>query len=200
MPYPSSRALLAERPGDVEEDAAADHLVLGLLDAAFLRAGRGHLAAVVAVPHVVLVEDVAETVPLRAALQRHRHHVVGGADAALVEHARIGVGAGADHGVDRIGPAHRRVFALGALRAGVIEVEGERDYLALLDQLHGVENVLRRREVERPDLVVRTPFPPVLVFFRGGADVVAIDCFLGHEIFLLGVLVVVERVARRPPV
>jgi len=47
---------------------------------------------------------------------------VGGADAALVEHARIGVGAGAQHGVDRIGAAHRRILALGALRPGVIEV------------------------------------------------------------------------------
>jgi hypothetical protein len=40
-----------------------------------------------------------EAVPLRAALQRHHHHVVGGADAALVEHAGIGVGAGAQHRV-----------------------------------------------------------------------------------------------------
>ena len=128
----------------VEEHAAADHLVLGLLDAALLRAGRGHLAAVVAVPHVVLIEHVAEPVPLRAALQRHGHHVVGGADAALVEHARIGVGAGADHGVDRIGAAHRRIVALGALRAGVIEVERERDHLALPHQPRGRDDVLRR--------------------------------------------------------
>src|SRR5664279_4649923 len=36
----------------VEQHAAADHLVLGLLDAALLRAGAGHLAAVVTVPPV----------------------------------------------------------------------------------------------------------------------------------------------------
>jgi hypothetical protein len=30
---------------------------------------------------------VAEPVPLRAALQRHHHHVVGGTDAAVIEHA-----------------------------------------------------------------------------------------------------------------
>ena len=155
----------------VEQHAAADHLVLGLLDAALLRAGRGHLAAVVAVPHPLLIEHVAEPVPLRAALQRHGHHVVGGADAALVEHAGIGVGAGADHGVDRIGAAHRRIFALGALRPGVVEVERERDHLAFLHQLRGGDDVLRAREVERADLVVRAPFAPVLVFLRSVAEV-----------------------------
>src|SRR5690606_35594329 len=94
---------------NIEQHAAADHLVLGSLDAAFLRAGRGHFAAVVAVPHIVLIEDVTEPVPLRAALQGHGHHVVGGADAALVEHAGIGVGAGAQHGVDRVGASHARI-------------------------------------------------------------------------------------------
>src|SRR5205814_317139 len=102
-----AKRFLAECARDVEEHTAADHLVLGLFDAAFLRAGGGDLAAVVAVPHVVLIEHVAEPIPLRAALQRHGHHIVGGADAALVEHAGIGVGAGAQHGVDRIGTAHR---------------------------------------------------------------------------------------------
>src|SRR5262249_3049278 len=75
--------LLAHGSGHVEEHAAADHLVLGLLDPAFLRTGGRYFAAVVAVPHVVLIEDVAEPVPLGAALERHHHHVVGGADAAL---------------------------------------------------------------------------------------------------------------------
>ena len=162
----------------VEQHAAADHLVLGLLDAALLRAGAGHLAAVVTVPHIVFVEDVAEPVPLRSALQRHGHHVVGGADAALVEHAGIGVGAGADHGVDRIGAPHRRIFALGALRPGMVEVERKRDHLALLDQLGGGDDVLRRGVIERADFVGRAPFAPVLVFLRGSAKVLTGD-FLG---------------------
>src|SRR5262249_50124216 len=50
--------LFAERARNVEEDTAADHPVLGLLDAALLRAGRGHFAAIVAVPHAVFVKDV----------------------------------------------------------------------------------------------------------------------------------------------
>ncbi len=62
---------------------------------------------------------------MRATLERHRHHVVGRADAALVEHAGIGVGAGPQHGVDWIGAAHRGVLALRALRPGVIKIERE---------------------------------------------------------------------------
>src|SRR5262245_7618859 len=78
---------LAESARHVEKYAAAQHLVLGLLDAAFLRAVRRDFAAVVTVPHAVLVEHVAEPVPLRAALQRHDHHVVGGPNTSVIEHA-----------------------------------------------------------------------------------------------------------------
>src|SRR6185312_6255023 len=166
--------------GDVEQHAAADHLVLGLLDAALLRAGGCHLAAVVAVPHGILVEHVAEPVPLRAALQRHGHHIVGGADAALVEHARIGVGAGAQHGVDRVGAAHARVFALGALRPGMVVIERERDHLAFFDQAGGGDDVFGAGVIEGADLVVGAPFAPVFVLFRGLAHVLAGD-FLGRH-------------------
>src|SRR5262249_2207597 len=68
----------------VKQHAAADHLVLSLLDAAFLRARARPLATIVAVPHVIFVEHVTEPVPLGTALQRHRYHVVGGTDAAFV--------------------------------------------------------------------------------------------------------------------
>ena len=159
-------------------------LALGLLDAALLRAGRGDLAAVVAVPHGVLVEHVAQAVPLRAALQRHHHHVVGGADAAVVEHARVGVGAGAQHGVHRVDAAHRRVLALRALRPVVVEVERERDHLALLHQARRRDDVLGLRVVERADLVVRAPLAPVLVFLRGVAEVLAGELARRHGQFL----------------
>ena len=171
---------LAERARHVEEDAAADHLVLGLLDAALLRAGGGHLAAVVAVPHVVLVEDVAEPVPLGAGLQRHHHDVVGRADAALVEHAGIGVGTGAQHQVQRIDASHRRVVGLAALRTELVEVERERDHLALLHELRRRDDVLGARVVERADLVVRAPLAPVLVLLRRVAKVLAGELALSH--------------------
>ena len=165
--------LLAHGAGHVEEDAAADHLVLGLLDPAFLRAGGRDFAAVEAVPHVVLIEDVAEPVPLGAALQRHHHHVIGGADAALVEHAGIGIGAGAQHEVQRVDAAHGRVIGLAALGAELIEIERERDHLALLDEPGGGDDVLGTGVVQRADFVVRAPLAPVLVFLRRVAKVLA---------------------------
>src|SRR5262249_21964577 len=145
-----------------------------------LRAGRGHFAAVVAVPHLVFVEDVAEPVPLRAALQRHGHHVVGGADAALVEHAGIGIGAGADHGVNRIGAPHGRIVALGALRTGVVEVERERDDFAFAHEPCRRDDVLGTGVVERADLVIRPPLAPILVFLGRVAEVLARD-FIGRH-------------------
>ena len=95
--------------------------------------------------------------------------------AALVEHAGIGVGAGSQHGVDRIGAAHRRIRALGALRTGVVEVERERNHLALLHQPRGGDDVLRRREIERANFIVGTPFAPVLVLLGRVAQVLARD-------------------------
>ena len=64
------------------------------------------LAGAAAVPGDAVVEDVAEPVPLGRALQRHRDHVVGTADAVREAlDAGRGVGAGVEHGVHRVGPA-----------------------------------------------------------------------------------------------
>jgi hypothetical protein len=118
---------------------------------------------------------VAEPVPLRAALQRHRHHVVCGADATLVEHAGIGVRAGADHGVNRIGAPHRRIIAFGTLRTRMIEIERERDDLAFAHESGRRDDVLGMRIVERTDLVGRAPLAPILVFLGRVAEVLAGD-------------------------
>jgi hypothetical protein len=92
---------------------------------------------------------MTEAVPLRATLQRHHHHVVGGADAALIEHAGIGIGAGAQHSVQRIDAAERRIRGFAALRAVIVEIERERDHLALFHQLRGGDDVLGLRVIER---------------------------------------------------
>ena len=164
---------LAHRARDVEQHAAPDHLLARLLDAAFLRAGGGDVAAVVAVPHVVVVHDVAEAVPLRAALQRHDDDVVGAADLAVVEHAGIRVGAGAGHHVDRIEAAERGILGLAALRALLVVVERERDHLALAHQPRRGDDVRGGGEVERADLVVLAPAAPVLVALRRLVHVLA---------------------------
>ena len=172
--------LFAQGTRHVEEHAAADHSRLGLLDAAFLRPVGGDLAAVVAVPHGVLVEHMAQAVPLRAALQGHHDHVVRGADAAVVEHTRIGVGARAQHRVHRVDPAHRGVLALRALGAVVVEVEREGDDLPLFHQSRRGDDVLGPRVVQRADFIVGTPLAPVLVFLRGIAEILVGELARGH--------------------
>jgi hypothetical protein len=130
---------------------------LVFFDAALLRAEGRHFAAIVAVPHVVLIEDVVEPVRLGAALERHH-----------------------------IDASERGIFALGALRAGVVEVERERDHLALTHQLRGGDDVFGRRVVERADLVLRAPFAPVLVLLGGLAKVLPGDLSARHETSLQG--------------
>src|SRR5689334_1652931 len=103
----------AEISGDVEQHAAPDHAVARLVNAVLLGARGIHQPRVVAVPHLVAVEDVAERVPLRAALQRHRDHIVGVTELVGILRAGHGIGAGREHGVDGIeAPA-----PAGALRA-----------------------------------------------------------------------------------
>ena len=140
---------------------------------AFCAPARGDVAAVVAVPHVVVVHDVAEAVPLRAALQRHDDDVVGAADLAVVEHAGIGIGPGAGHHVDRVEAAERGILGLAALRAFLVVVQRERDDLALPHQSRRGDDVDGGGEVERADLVVLAPAAPVLVALRRLVHVLA---------------------------
>ena len=157
----------------VEQHAAADHAVFHHVNAVFLRAVRIDEACVVTVPHFVVVEDVAERVPLRAALQRQRHHVVGVAQAALVLIAGDGVGAGGQHGVNRIEAVAPEAF----LRAEFVEVKSERKRLAAFDQLAGVDDVFGLDVVERAGFVVRAPFAPVFAFLGSGAQMFNVEFF-----------------------
>src|SRR5262249_46178189 len=125
-------------------------------------------------------KDMAQAVPLRATLERHRHHVIGGTNAALVERARIGVRAGAQHRMDRVGAPHGGIFALCALRAGVIEVQRKRDHFALFDQARSSNDVLWSRVVERADLVIGPPLAPILVFLSRLAHVLSGDLSRRH--------------------
>jgi hypothetical protein len=113
-------------------------------------------------------------------LERHGHHVVSGADPALVEHTGIGVGTRTKHAVDRVGTPHRRVLAFRALWAGMIEIERERNDLAFFDEAGRGNDVLRRRIVECADLIVGTPFAPIFVLLGSVADVLTGDLSSRH--------------------
>jgi hypothetical protein len=124
---------------------------------------------------------MAEAVPLGPALQRHHDDVVGGADAAPIEHARIGIGPGAQHHVQRVDAPQRGIVALCALRPVLIEIERERDHLALAHQRGRRHDIFRPRVVERADLVVRTPLPPVLIGLGGLAQILSRE-LSAHEV------------------
>jgi hypothetical protein len=117
-------------PGDVEQHAAPDDLVLGLEDAVLGGAAAGDEGRVVPVVHLPLVEDVGEAVPLGDALERHHDPVVRAAVAfgRLDVFRRLGcVAAVAEHRVDRVealpgaalGPVVARRQA-AAIRSGVM--------------------------------------------------------------------------------
>src|SRR5256712_11374840 len=148
---------------DIEEDAASDDLVLVVLDAVPRGAGGRDRARAATAVHLAVLEDVAEPAPLGPAREEHRHLVVGEAPAVgqrletreLLPTGRV-VRAGGDHAVDWV---HAPEGAgLGAAR---VEVEGARDHLALAHEGGGALDHIGRDEVERPDLVLGTPAPPV---------------------------------------
>ena len=121
---------------------------------------------VVAVVGLVLVEDVAERVPVGGALHAQHQRVVGVADLVPVLPAGDGVGAGRQHLVDRIEAAAEQA----GLRAVAVERNAEREHLAGADQARGLDDVLGRDVVERADLVVLAPAAPVRSFFGGLLD------------------------------
>ena len=156
----------AAEAGDVEEHAAAGHLALGMLDAEHVEAARVDQLGVMAVIGLVLVEDVAERVPMGGALNAQIERVVGVADLVPVLLAGDGVGAGGEHLVDRVeAPAEQ-----AGLRAVAVERDAEREHLAGADQARGVHDVLRRDVIERADLVVLAPPSPVRQLLRGFGD------------------------------
>ena len=151
---------------DVEQHAAPDHLVLGMLDAEHVQPARVDQLGVVAVIGLVLVEHVAERVPVGGALHAQHERVVGVADLVPVLLAGDGVGAGREHLVDRIEAAAEQAV----LRALAVERNAEREHLAGADQARRLDDVLGRDVVERAALVVLAPAAPVRELLRSLGD------------------------------
>ena len=99
---------------------------------------------------------------MRRALHREINGVVGVTD---VRHFLVAagdrVGAGREHGVDRI-PA---ITEQTGLRAVAVERNAERKDLADADQAGGADDVFGLDVIERADLVVFAPTSPVLELF-----------------------------------
>ena len=123
---------------------------------------RDHVAGAPAVPGHAVIEDVAEAVPLGGALQRHRDHVVGAADAVREAlGAALRVGAGVGHRVHRVGAP-----APAALRAVRVEGLRERDDPARLTRAAASHALGLVDEVQRAEHVVLAPAAPVAVSAR----------------------------------
>ena len=171
MLSPSAIHLHAAKARDVEQHAAADHLVLRMLDAEHVEALGIDQLGVVAVIGLVLVEDVAERIPMRGALHAQHQRVVGVADLVPVLPLGDRVGAGRQHLVDRIEAAAEQAV----LRPVGVERNAEREDLAGADQACRLDDVLRRDLIERADLVVLAPAAPVLELFRRLGDGLSSD-------------------------
>ena len=115
------------------------------------RAVRRHVARWKAVVELVVVVDVCEPVPLRCALERHEHVVVGVAESA----GEVLVRARGRHQVDRIDTRSARLRPVGGERDAEIE------HLARLHELRRRHQPLGRDQVRGAALVVLAPAPPV---------------------------------------
>ena len=131
-----------------------------------LKPARVDQLGVVAVIGLVLVEHVAERVPVRGALHAQHQRVVGVADLVPVLLAGDGVGAGRQHLVDRVEAAAEQA----GLRPGLVERNAEREHLAGADQARRLDDVLGAHVVERADLVVLAPAAPVRQLLGGLGD------------------------------
>src|SRR5262249_1830710 len=77
-----------------------------------------------------------------------------------------GVGAGGEHLMDRIEAPAKQT----GLRPVGVERNAEREHLAALDQAGRAHNVLGPHVIERADLIVLAPAPPVLELLGGPRD------------------------------
>ena len=141
-------------------------LLLGMLDAEHGQAARVDQLGVVAIIGLVLVEHMAERIPMRGALHAQHDGVVGVADLVPVLLAGDGVGAGGEHLVDRVEAAAEQAV----LRALAVERYAERERLTGADQAGGLDDILGLDVVERAALVVLAPAAPVRELLGGLGD------------------------------
>src|ERR1700730_17286376 len=163
---------------DVEQYRFTHHtFFVSFVDAVLQRPEAGDALGWIAVIQLSVIPNMSQSVPLRAALQRHYHVIVGEAHRTVLPQARHGsldrrggirrvlleanAPAVDGHQVDRVG-TEGEVGTLGTIG---VEVDAEREQLALLDKARCLPQLIRRDIVERPELVVGAPLSPVAYSF-----------------------------------
>ncbi len=143
---------------------------------------------------LVLIENVAERIPVGGALDAKHERIVGVADLVPVLPLGDRIGAGRQHLVDRIEAAAEQAV----LRAIGIERNAKREDLAGADETCRPDDILRRHVIERADLVFLAPAAPVLEFPRRLGDGLLADLDI-HQTFLSPGFRGVDPVAVRGP-
>src|SRR5262249_59045553 len=116
----------------------------------------------VSVVALVLVEDVAERVPVGGALDAEIERVVRVPDFVPVLPAGDGIGAGREHLVDGVETSAEQP----GLRAGAVERNAERKNPAGADQARRLDDILRGHMIEGADLIALAPAAPVAELLR----------------------------------
>jgi hypothetical protein len=159
-----------------------------MLDAEHRETARIDKLGVITVVGFVLIENMAQSVPVRRALDAQRQRVVGVADLVPVLLACDRVGAGGEHLMDRVeAPAEQP-----GLRTGAIEGNTEREDLAGADQARRLNDILGHDVIERADLVLFAPASPVLELLRCLGDRLFADLDV-HKAVPSGLLVIAAR-------
>jgi len=125
------------------------------------------MLGVVTIIHLVLIEDVAERIPVGRSLHRHVDGVVGVTHlVGFILTSGDGIGACGQHGVNWVpAPAEQ-----AALRSAAIERNAHAEDFAFPDELGCRGDMLRRDKIQCPDLIILAPSAPIRKLFVGLGD------------------------------
>src|SRR5690606_16713241 len=122
-----------------------------------IQAGRIYQLGIVPVIRLVLVEDVAQSIPMRSALHAEHDGVVSISNLIPVLLTCDCIGAGRQHLVNGVEASAEEP----RLRAFGVERNAKCKDFSLANSLGRLDDQLRRDEVQRADLVFLAPSPPV---------------------------------------
>jgi hypothetical protein len=146
---------------DIQQDAARDEFVCDSLNAIASCATGGDFARIIAIPHLAMIKDVRETIPVGSTLQRRGHQVIGTTDP-------IGKGSAPSGPIASILQHHMhwiKAVHVASLQPVVIQWYGKRKDLALFHEAVGLSDFLCGDVVQSTELILGSPLAPVAVLF-----------------------------------
>src|SRR5215207_7605814 len=129
--------------------------VLCLLDSVLFRPVSAHELGAVPIPHIGVIEHVAERIPMSSPVERKGQDVICVLYVHLILYAVGGVNPRSKHRVDGIEPTQA-----ARLRTVGIEINGQGKCLALCNELCGLHDLLRGYKIKCSDFIVFAPTVP----------------------------------------